>query len=345
VRVVLHMGAPKTATTYIQHVLGRNIDELAAHSVYLPTTGRFEFANRSVVHHHLAYEIVEPTRFSSDQGGWEQLRAELADVHAETVVLSSEAFERATFSAATRRELIRRLREIADDITIVYVVRDQLSQLNSLYAQNIKSLRSVDPFARFVRRSIRSGRFDLDAMFRPWYGSERVKLVVMPFDGLVETDPAVAFLHAVGIDVSPGELWLPEESSNESLSPIGIEAARLLGQYLRAIDPAYDHRTSHGQRLYRAAAAEARSRGWNDTKYWGWSPRKAKQSARRFKQSNTRFARAVWGTPWPMELPVTRERNTADVLTLSSEQFADVQDYVRQMAATYADWKRTEAAG
>src|ERR1044072_2234540 len=36
-RVYVHIGAPNTGTTYLQDRLGRNVKELAAHDVYIPT--------------------------------------------------------------------------------------------------------------------------------------------------------------------------------------------------------------------------------------------------------------------------------------------------------------------
>jgi len=48
-RVYVHIGAPKTGTTYLQDRLGRNVKELAAHDVHIPTraplmsSGTFHF--------------------------------------------------------------------------------------------------------------------------------------------------------------------------------------------------------------------------------------------------------------------------------------------------------------
>ena len=40
--IVIHAGAPKTATTFIQRGLHSNQDLLATHGAYLPATGRLE---------------------------------------------------------------------------------------------------------------------------------------------------------------------------------------------------------------------------------------------------------------------------------------------------------------
>ena len=338
-RLVLHIGAAKTGTTYIQHALYRNSELLRSCGVYLPQAGRFEFAGQSVAHHHLAWEIVDPNRFKRQAGGWDQLEEELAGVDAPVALVTAEALERLTYSPERREALEARLARISDDVTVVYVVREQLSHLNSLYTQNVKSLRGVEQFRAFVRMSVKSGRFDLDQCFAPWYKSDLVDLVAVPFDDLVETDPLVALLGRIGVDVPADRLRLSGGTSNESLSPVAIEAARLLGIALRTIDPGYDHRTREGQRVYRMASAAARRRGWDETKYWGWSPKLADRVAKSFTESNERFSQAVWGEPWPLRPPVTRPPNAVNLLDLRPEQLADVLDHVKELCLAYQEMR------
>ena len=64
-RIVLHIGAAKTATTYLQHSLYDNLATLREYGVYLPLAGRFEFGTKTVAHHHLAYEYVDRKRSAS----------------------------------------------------------------------------------------------------------------------------------------------------------------------------------------------------------------------------------------------------------------------------------------
>src|SRR5699024_12740609 len=55
------------------------------------------------------------------------------------------------------------------DVTIVLVVRDQLSLLNSVYLQRVKSLTLMPSFSEYVDRSLALGRFDLERSFAQWY--------------------------------------------------------------------------------------------------------------------------------------------------------------------------------
>src|SRR4051794_36445661 len=87
------MGATKTASTFLQKSLRLNEKTLLSHGVYLPRAGRRD-ASANLNHHNLAWDLLGDRRFRSGEGGWETLRAEIADLDAQTVLLSSEAFSR-----------------------------------------------------------------------------------------------------------------------------------------------------------------------------------------------------------------------------------------------------------
>jgi hypothetical protein len=334
-RVVVHIGAAKTATTAIQHALYQNSDVLHEFGVYLPRAGRFEFGSNAVVHHHLAWQYADPKRFRPDIGGWDALAQELRQVDAETVLISSESLERLTYSDDLRQKLEERLTQLSDDITVVYVVRDQLSQLNSLYAQNVKSFRTTEPFKLAVRRALSSGKLNFDRIFQPWYTSKTLTFVPVPFESITATDPLVGLLGAAKIDVPADRLSLTPTGTNESLGPVGVEAARLLGGYLRGIDPEFTHKSDAAQKLYRVAARRARENGWCVDRFWGWDPELAKHVADRFREPNRRFARAVWGSGQSVSMPVDRPRATVRLIDLPADEINQVQSYVARMGRRY----------
>ncbi|MDX6309992.1 MAG: hypothetical protein QOI06_3038 [Nocardioidaceae bacterium] len=336
-RVVVHIGAAKTATTAIQYALYENSDVLREFGVYLPRAGRFEFGSNKVVHHHLAWEYVDPQRFRPEIGGWDALAQELRQVDAGTVLISSESLERLTYSGDRRRELEERLTQLSDDITIVYVVRDQLSQLNSLYTQNVKSFRTTERFKPAVRKALSSGNLNFDRIFRPWYRSKMLTFVAVPFESLTAADPLLGLLGAAKIDVPADRLTTTRTGANESLGPVGVEAAKLLGGYLRGIDPEFTHKSGAAQKIYRLAAGRARENGWCADKFWGWDPQLAQHVADRFLEANRRFARAVWGRGQSVSMPVDRPQMTASLIDLPPEEIDVVQSYVSSMGRRYLE--------
>ncbi|MGI8577587.1 MAG: hypothetical protein ACR2KG_06640 [Nocardioidaceae bacterium] len=339
-RLVVHIGAAKTATTYIQSGLFANTDLLAKQGVYLPTSGRLEYNQKSICHHHLAWQFTDAERFRPDIGGWDALAKELKTVEAETVLISSEGFENMAANHALGRVMRERLAAISDDVTVVYVVRDQLSQINSLYGQKVKMLNTgMKSFEVYARRAIKTGLFDLNECFRPWYRTKQADFVAIPFTELRTEDPIRAVLSAGRIELSDEELVTGDDPVNASLGPIGIEAAKLLTKYLQGIDPEFSYKSDHARKLYRLASTMARRNGWCETGFWGWTPEEAARVAEQFAESNQTFAQAVWGTDWPMPLPIDKPEATAELLQLSADELADVQRYVTTMARKYVEFR------
>lgn len=339
-RLVVHMGAAKTATTYIQHALYVNTDVMREHGVYLPTSGRLsEFGGRSVAHHNLAWELTKDERFRPRAGRWSDLAAEIRDMEAPVVLLSCEGFERISRNPTLRDVLGDELRRLSDDVRIVYVVRDQLSQINSLYAQAVKQFAPPQPFRDRALRALRDDRFDLEQCFSVWYSDNAFEFAAVPFTDLVDGDPLVNFLEAAGISVPQDSLSLQDKDANTSLGPVGIEAVKLLAHHLRVLDPGFSPRSNAARELYRLASSRARNNGWCEQKFWGWEPDDAARVAARLADSNRRFAHAVWGTDWPMPLPIDKPRTAVDLVDLPLEQVAHVERYVNALGRRYVEMR------
>ena len=92
-RIVLHIGRQKTGTTSIQRFLAANEQVLADAGILYPKTGRLEGGHSA--HHELAVALNEN---ESDGHSLQQLRkqlsTELLNSAAETIIFSSEAFQR-----------------------------------------------------------------------------------------------------------------------------------------------------------------------------------------------------------------------------------------------------------
>lgn len=335
-RLVVHVGPPKTATTYVQRGLFANADLLARYGVYLPTTARLELEPHAVCHHHLAWDLTASPRFRPDIGGWDTLAAELAGVDAETVLLSSEVLGRAVHSLGVGDRLDERLLALGRDVTIVYVVRDQLSQINSFYAQQVKMLEDVDAFAPHVTALMRRGEGDLERHTARWYESADFDFVAVPFPAVADPNPLVAVLRAARVAVPYEELVASPDPVNITLGPVAVEAIRLLRTYLQGLNRTLSDDDPAVRRLHRIAARRCKAAGWCDEPYWGWPPGLAARAADRLADSNERFANAVWGTSWPLPQPVDRAPARAQLLRLPGPELDRVHDFVAAMAKRYA---------
>jgi hypothetical protein len=342
---VVHVGPPKTATTYIQRGLFANSDLLARHGVYLPKAARLELEPNAVCHHHLAWELLDSPRFRSDIGGWDALAVELSGVDAETVLLSSEVMSRHLPTPGFGHRLDQRLRSLGLPITVVYVVRDQLSQINSFYAQQVKMLEDVDAFPPHAAGVLRRGEADLERQVGRWYQADDLDFVAVPFSAISEPNPLVAVLRAARIAVPEAELVASPDPVNITLGPVAVEAIRLLRTYLRGLNRSLSDDDPAVRRLHRVAARRAQELGWCDEAFWGWPPALAARAAEELSASNERFAHAVWGTAWPLPLPVERPLARAHLLALPSERLDQVHEFVVELAKRYARLRAGPAKG
>jgi hypothetical protein len=334
--VIIHAGAPKTATTYIQRGLHSNREVLAEHGVYLPMAGRLELEPNAVCHHHLAWALISPARYHGAANPWPALAAELAEVEAPVVILSSEAFSRVA-SKGNGADLVEAAaRELCDNVTIVYFVRNQLSLMNSLYGQRVKSFRMVESFD-FHTTNYRGRRlFDYEALLKPWYTNDELGFAAVPFTGSRDVDPLTELLKVAGVEAKADALVSEEDDVNSSLGPVGIEAARLLGCYLRGMFDDFDSEEMASKKLYRVSSARAQSHGWCDESYWGWTPDTAAETADYFAPANNRFAHDVWDSDWDIAMPVDRETSAVRLLDLPPPTIERVNRYVFSLGQRFA---------
>ena len=98
-RVYLHVGLPKTATTYLQTILWANRDVLEEQGVRLPGHSRRAhlWASRVVREHPAAQTEASPRQ----HGAWDRLRADIAEWHG-TALISHEFFAAASTEQAAR---------------------------------------------------------------------------------------------------------------------------------------------------------------------------------------------------------------------------------------------------
>ncbi len=235
-RVVLHVGTPKSGTTYLQRALWRHRDELAAHGVI--SVGASESAMfRAAVEVREAYEFWGMTRAELD-GTW-QRACQQARRHPGIAVMSHELL-----GAASAEQVERALSGLADvEVHLVVTARDLGRQATSEWQELIKNggTRSFPRYARRIVRDIETGRFssmfwrnqDLTGILGRWGANlppERIH-VVAPAPGTGDPHELWrAFASAAGFD---GSLVLPDSDRlNASLGVAQIAVLREVNQVL-----------------------------------------------------------------------------------------------------------------
>ena len=146
-RVYLHIGAPKTGTTYLQDRLALNAKSLAAHDVHFPTTSPLVSPGSSTS--AAALDLL-----GQDWGGppghadgsWDALVRRVKK-RTGTVVISHEIL-----APAAPDQVARAMRDLAgSEIHVVYTARDLGRQLPAAWQESIKQGRRWT-YRRFLDR-------------------------------------------------------------------------------------------------------------------------------------------------------------------------------------------------
>ncbi len=265
-RVFLHVGEPKTGTTFLQQVMWRNRAELAAAGVVLP-------GHHPQDHYRASQDLRGIQKLASDPAGswtgeWEIL-AEQARQAPGTAVISHELF-----AAVDEQQAARAVASLAPaQVHIVLTVRDMGTLLPAEWQETVKH-RNARPWLEWLSAVLDTEAADPDrrqwwfwrvhdtmAILELWSRQlppERVHVIMTPpreassgllwqrFAGLLGVDPAAADLSRARPNSSLG---LPE-----------IEFLRRLNEQLPAEVPDWFYMWNVKEAVaHRALAARPRA--------------------------------------------------------------------------------------
>lgn len=231
--VYLHVGAPKTGTTYLQDRMVRNAAALARHGVHMPTGSRWVPAD--LFQFRAALDVLGQDWGGAPghaRGAWDRLVGRVRRLDG-TVLISHEIL-----APAPPERIARVLGDLADAEThVVYTVRDLGRQVPAAWQESVKQGRAWR-FRGFVNR-LRQQRtwffhaFDVPTVLGAWGASlppERVHVVVVPQPGAPSGELWRRFCGALGIDPA----WAPMDSSrrNRSLGVVETDLLRRLNRRL-----------------------------------------------------------------------------------------------------------------
>lgn len=235
-RVYLHIGAPKTGTTYLQDRLSVNAKTLAAHGVHFPSTS--PLVSPGLAHFRAALDLLGQDWGGAPghaDGSWDALVRRVRR-RTGTVVISHEIL-----APASPAQVAKAMRDLAgSEIHVVYTARDLGRQVPAAWQESIKQGRRWS-YKRFLDR-FEKGRtwfhraFDVPRVLGTWGAGlppEHVHVVTVPPSGGDRTgDPLWDRMCGVlGIDPA----WAPLDSdrSNQSL---GIAETQVVRQLNRRTD-------------------------------------------------------------------------------------------------------------
>lgn len=244
-RVLLHIGAPKSGTTYVQSRLNRNAATLAEHGVLVPLGESGDRPQQLVFRAALDLTGIRLNHGREFADGYWQRLVDTVGAHHGTAVLSHEAFVRADEAAVARA--VAELGEGAE-LHVVYTARDLARSLVSGWLEGLKhggtdSLEAHLTRARDDELPLRTA-FDVPTLLGRWLAhlpAERVHVVTLPPTGGDRSLLWSRFLTVGGLDLA----WTPREAraANES---VGVAEA----QVLLALNVALGGRNERGRSLH-----------------------------------------------------------------------------------------------
>ncbi len=234
--VYLHVGAPKTGTTYLQDRLLANRHSLAEHGVSYPVGAAGDMFDP-------ALDLID-RRWGGHRdlvrGEWDALVNRVRRASG-TVIISHEIL-----AGATSAQVKRAVRDLEGELHIVYSARDIARQVPAEWQESVKH-RYRRPFARFLRSVQATERRDstmwfwrvqgLPDVFNRWaldLPPERAHLVTVPPTGTAPGKLWRRYCRAFGIDPR----WAPDGGAARSNSSLGIDETAMLRELNRRLKKA-----------------------------------------------------------------------------------------------------------
>ena len=241
-RVFLHIGLPKTATTYLQTILWNNREVLEGQGLRLPGVGRHEHLWSSrIVREDPGFENANERR----RGAWERLRADVAQWPG-TALISHEFF-----AAASTEQAERMVAELAPaEVHLVVTGREPLGLFTASWQESIKN-RDTTLMADYARTesdestAIWNWRtLDIHRVLERWSPTvppERVHVLPLPGRDAPRREIWDRFARLVGVD--PDSVDLSQTFPNASMGVVEAETLRRINHHLGSFSSAIDRGT------------------------------------------------------------------------------------------------------
>ena len=235
-RVFLHIGTPKSGTTYLQSLWWHNQLALAEQHLRLPGgSADVQFCAGAVVR---ANSGVLETMTQEQRGAWDRVVSDVGAWRHDALISQEQLVETSREGAAAA---LARLGEVADEVHLVITARDLVRQVPSAWQQRVKhgSATTLRRFFSRVAKDDPSFNFwlhqDVPRILERWAVDllpERVHVVPLPRPG---ADPGLLWRRTCGLlGIDDAGLSLDAPVANETLAPAEIA-------FLRGVNAHFPH--------------------------------------------------------------------------------------------------------
>jgi hypothetical protein len=237
-RVFIHVGLPKTATTYLQTILWASRDQLRAEGLLLPGQERRDHLWASRVVREDPNLERQPERHGT---AWARLRRELGEWEGDGLV--SHEF----FAAASRKQARAMVEALpSPDVHVIVTAREPLGLFAASWQESLKNGETV-PLADYARQVSKSSNaiwnwrtLDLRLVLERWgvaVPPERIHVLVLD-PSAPQEDVWNRFAGIVGFD--PGTCDLSGSFPNSSMGVVEAETLRRVNTRLEGFTKGFD---------------------------------------------------------------------------------------------------------
>jgi hypothetical protein len=245
-RAYLHIGAPKTGSTFLQGVLWNNREALLEHGVHMLGDDQGQHYRAG---HDLRGRRFDPADPGVDwTGAWDRMARRAGESTAPGVVVSDEHLASLQPGQVTRAVEALAPREVH----VVYATRDLVGLLPSEYQEFVKhgATASYDAWVADVLAANHRGpgrwfwrvhdAADVVARWSTGVPLERIHVITMPGPNAPRDEIWRRFASVLGVD--PSVATAGPETVNTSLGPTEVEVLRRVNAALPSDFPRW-HRT------------------------------------------------------------------------------------------------------
>ncbi len=242
-KVYLHIGLPKTATTYLQTILWRNRAQLERQGLRLPGEARHDHLwSTRIVHENERFRAVSNEHRLQ---AWDRVRAD-CEAWPGTCLISHEFF-----AAATAEQAHRMVEELAPaEVHLVITAREPLGLFSASWQESLKN-RHTEPMAEYSTVEATEGTevwnwrtLDVRRVLERWapgFPPSRVHLLPLPGRHAPKDLIWERFAALVGVD--PESVDLSQSFPNQSMGVVEAETLRRINHHLGDFNSAIDRGT------------------------------------------------------------------------------------------------------
>jgi len=282
-RVIVHVGAPKTGTSFVQDLLFGARDRLTEQGICYP-------ADRFDAHFLAALDLMQLSWGGLEReavGAWDRLAAQVRACP-DTAIVSHEIL-----ATASRAQVARALASLDDGGTEIHVVlsaRDLVRQIPAEWQENVKHRRTTS-YADFLahlqdpsrQQGVAAwfwGVQEVPDILDRWGSTlprERVHLVTVPPAGAPRDLLWQRFSRVLGLD--PAEFPLDDVRTNPSLGVAEVAVVRRLNEQVNEVVPNHHYRAIVREALvHQSLSADRRSARLSvPPDVWEWAAQLSRQ--------------------------------------------------------------------